>query len=544
MLNKHTIHFCEHMPLSSYLTRLIWLCALPLLAFSAWLSYDNVRQLQTQQDRAAEIIAHNFATAIDYNLNARIGSLNVMAASPLADDPALWPLFYKVSQGFRANFGAHVIFAEAEEPRRMLFNTRAPLGTPLPLLPKPRGNSAAEKALATGLPAISDIVVGPVAQEKLIAVAVPLRRNDKVVKLLLATFELHMFQERLEQVALPAGWGLTLLDSQNEVIARRQPDGVGNRADAYRRIVAETSVPAWSVVLEIPHKIYVAPMINAATSLGFSLLAFALIGIGGGLWGTRRLSKSVASLAEPGNAPVNGPEIAEIAAVRKRIDAASQQIASFASAQDQAIEQERRRVAREVHDQMGQVFTAIRLIAQSIPHEAFPVGQETALEQALDMGIASSRKITAELRPPLLDDLGLAAALDYLSKELMGSTELACVVDLSDQERLCGPQALTLFRIAQEALTNILRHAGASCIEISGQVAGNLYRLTIEDDGCGFNADAVRQGAMGLVNMRERARLMNGECEIATRPGGGTIVTISLPLDKTLSGSPDETAAG
>lgn len=533
------------MSLSSYLTRLIWLCILPLAVFSVWLAYDIVRQLQAEQDREAEIIARNFATSIDHHLNARINSLNVMAASPLAEDPALWPLYYKVSQGYRANFGAHVIFAEAAEPRRMLFNTRAPLGTVLPPLPKPKGNSAVQKALSTGQPAVGDIVFGPIAQEKLIALAVPLHRDGNLVKILLATFELRLFQERLEQVALPAGWGLSLLDGQNEVIASRPAEGnaLGNGTDAFQRIVVKTSVTPWSIVLEIPRSSYFAPMMEAGIFLGVGLLAASLIGIGGGLWGTRRLSRAVSSLAEPNSGPVNGPEITEIAAVRKRIDAASQQIASFASAQDQVIEQERRRVAREVHDQMGQVFTAIRLIVQSIPHESFPAGQEAALQQALEMGIASARKITAELRPPLLDDFGMAAALEYLSKELMRSTELACVVDLRDQERLCGTQALTPFRIVQEALTNILRHAGASCIEITGHATRNQYCLTIEDDGRGFVADAIRQSAMGLVNMRERARLMNGECEIAARPAGGTIVTISLPLDKTLSGSHDETVA-
>lgn len=534
------------MPLSSYLTRLIWLCVLPLVVFSAWLAYDVVRQLQSASDQEASHIARNFATAIDHNLNARIGSLNVMATSLLADDPALWPLYYQVAQGYRANFGSHVVFAEAAEPLRMLFNTRSPLGTALPNLPKPRGNSAAQKSLNTGQPAVGDIFVGPIAQEELIAIAVPLRRDDKLVKILLATVELRLFQERLERVALQAGWGLSLLDGQGEIIARRLPAGIeaATGTDPFRRIVAHTTVAPWSVVLEIPRASYLAPMMRAGMLLAIGLLAAALIGIGGGLWGTRRISRAVASLADPNHVPDNGPEIAEIAVVRQRIDAASQRIASFAAAQDRAIEQERRRVAREVHDQMGQVFTAIRMIVQSIPRQAFPAGQESVLQQALEMGITSARKITAELRPPLLDDLGLAAALDYMSKELVGSTELACVVDLPDHERLCGSQALTLFRITQEACTNILRHAGARCIEITGHASDGRYILTIEDDGCGFDPGAIRQGAMGLVNMRERARLINGECEIAARATGGTVVTVSLPLDKTISGTHDETSAG
>lgn len=532
------------MPLSSYLARLIWLCLLPVVAFSAWLAYDSVRTLQAENDSEAGHIARNFATAIDHNLNARIASLQVMAASPLADDPALWPLYYQVAQGYRENFGSQVIFAEANEPMRMIFNTRAPFRTVLPPLPRPGGNAAAPRAIATGLPAVGDIFVGPLAGEELVAIVVPLRREDKVVNLLLVTIEPRLFQKRLEQVSLPAGWGLSLLDGQGKVIARRPPAArTSGGEENHRRTTIRLNTAPWSVVLEIPREVYLAPMMAAGVTLGLGLLAVALIGVGGGLWGTRRLGRAVASLAQRDHAPTDGPAITEIAAVRGLIDEARQRIASFAGGQDRAIEQERRRIAREVHDQLGQVFTAIRLIIQSIPRDTFPAEQEAALQQALDMGIASARRITAELRPPLLDDLGLAAALDYFAREVAQTGEVACTVDILDQERLRGPQALTLFRIVQEAVTNVLKHAGASRIDIAGHADGDCYHLRIEDDGCGFDATLVRQDAMGLTNMRERAGLMNGHCEVAPRPAGGTVVVISLPLDKKISGAGHETPA-
>lgn len=328
------------MRLSSYLTRLIWLSLLPVVVFSAWLSYDVVRQMQAENDQEAANFTKNFATAIDHHLTARIGSLKVMAASPLADDPALWPLYYKVSQGYRENFGSHVIFAEADEPRRMIFNTRNAFGTVLPSLPKPKGKAAVSQAVASGSPAVGDIVVGPITKEKLVAIAVPLIRLDQVVKVLLATFELRLFQDRLEQVALPVGWRLSLLDSQGEVIARRLPVGfVPSDADAYRRIVVKTTTAPWSVVLEIPHSIYFAPMKSAAFGLGVSLFAVALFAIGAGLWGTRRLSAAVAGLADRNHLQTgSGVQITEIADVRLLIDADSKRIASFTAGQNQAIE--------------------------------------------------------------------------------------------------------------------------------------------------------------------------------------------------------------
>lgn len=534
------------MPLSTYLTRLIWLCVLPLAVFSAWLAYDNVRALQTEADQKAGHIARNFAIAIDHNLNARIGSLKVMATSPLADDPALWPLYYRVAQGYRDTFGSHVVFAEVTEPMRMVFNTRAPFGTRLPPLPKPAGNAAAPRAIETGQPAVGDLFVGPLAGQELVALAVPVRRHDKVVKLLLATFESRHFQERLEQVSLPEGWGLSLLDGQGKTIARRPPaaSGSGQGTQSHRRTEVSIGAAPWSVVLEIPRDRYLAPVKSAGLVLGLGILAAALIGVGGGLWGTRRLGRAVAGLARPDQAPDEGPAITEISAVRRLIDEARQRIASFAATQDRAIEQERRRVAREVHDQLGQVFTAIKLIVQSVPHKAFPPDQEAALHQALEMGITSARRITAELRPPLLDDLGLAAALDHFAREIARTGELTCAVDILDQDRLCGPQALALFRIVQEATNNVLKHAGATRIAIEGHGDGEHYHLRIEDDGCGFDAARVRPDAMGLINMRERARLMNGHCELAPGAAGGTVVRVSLPLDKTNSGADHETPAG
>ncbi|MCX5724621.1 MAG: cache domain-containing protein, partial [Nitrospirae bacterium] len=205
-------------------------------------------------------------------------------------------------------------------------------------------------------------------------------------------------------------------------------------------------------------------------------------------------------------------------------------LASFAVQQDHAIEDERKRLAREVHDQIGAVLTAIKLIVSSLPREAFPSGQEAALTQALTMGIATTRKITAELRPPLLDDLGLSAALDHLGDESAKVAKLSFEIDIDAQSSLNAPQALALFRIAQESVTNIMRHAGATHVVITGRRDGNRYILCIEDNGSGFVPTERHAGAMGLKNMGERALLLGGHCEISPRPQGGTSVTVTLPL--------------
>jgi signal transduction histidine kinase len=209
---------------------------------------------------------------------------------------------------------------------------------------------------------------------------------------------------------------------------------------------------------------------------------------------------------------------------------ARDRIASFAAEQNRLIEAERRSLSREVHDQIGQVFTAIKLIAGSIRSEAFPPGQEAALAQALDMGIASTRRITAELRPPLLDDLGLTAALEHFAWSLSSQGVIDCTAAMRNTEQLDAHQALTLFRIVQEAVTNALRHAGADRVAITGQGDAAGYVLTITDNGCGFDQESVRPGALGLASMRERASLLGGECRIRSSPQKGCVVEVCLPL--------------
>lgn len=209
---------------------------------------------------------------------------------------------------------------------------------------------------------------------------------------------------------------------------------------------------------------------------------------------------------------------------------ARDEIAHFAAAQNQAIEEERRRLSREVHDQIGQIFSAIRLIASSIDRAAFPPRQEEALQDALRQGIDTTRRITAELRPPLLDDFGLNAALEYFIDQRPDIGNLRTQVILEDDQRLSPDQALTLFRIAQEAITNVQRHAHARQIDIQGHAQADHYDLCIRDDGCGLGPPPYRPGALGLISMRERATLAGGTCDLRPGPQGGTQVTVQIPL--------------
>lgn len=311
------------MSLHRFLTRLIWICVLPLIALAAYLAIDSVHRAQTERDKLAVHLAANFATAIDQSLSARIAALQILAVSPLADQAPLLQALYQEAQGFRESFDSHVILADLDF--RMLFNTRVPFGSKLPALPRPAGHSAVESAIASGKPAVGDTFAGPLAGKPLIAIAVPGLRDGKTAFFMLAVFETAQFQSRLDLLALPPGWSLTLLDGKGDVIAHRAPPGLKADAavDDSGRFVVESAVAPWSVVLEIPRDIYRAPLIATAIALIFLILGATLAGVFGGTLASRRLGRSLASLTGTPPADAPPPEIEEIASVRRLLDEAA-----------------------------------------------------------------------------------------------------------------------------------------------------------------------------------------------------------------------------
>jgi PAS domain S-box-containing protein len=191
-----------------------------------------------------------------------------------------------------------------------------------------------------------------------------------------------------------------------------------------------------------------------------------------------------------------------------------------------AQEEERRRIARELHDQAGQALTALKITLQ-MPATATRRAESLALA---DEVLAQVRALSFDLRPSLLDDLGLAAALRAHAERLCKRTKLALRLELADFEtRPAGEIETACFRIAQEALTNVVRHAGAATVTIALQREGDAILLAVRDDGRGFDPARATDASIGLLGMRERAELAGGRLEIESAPGRGTAVCAWLP---------------
>ena len=207
------------------------------------------------------------------------------------------------------------------------------------------------------------------------------------------------------------------------------------------------------------------------------------------------------------------------------------------AARIQAIrEEERTSIAREIHDELGQALTALKMdlvwLMQRLPGAAHPQRAKTvSMLKLIDGTITTVRKIAAELRPGMLDDLGLAAAIEWQAQEFQARTGVECQVLLPaeifalDEER-----STAIFRIFQETLTNVARHAAASHVTVKLQRTPQELVLNVQDNGKGLDeSTAFGSKSLGLLGMKERAVILGGTLEVRGNPGKGTSVTVRVP---------------
>jgi two-component system sensor histidine kinase UhpB len=191
-------------------------------------------------------------------------------------------------------------------------------------------------------------------------------------------------------------------------------------------------------------------------------------------------------------------------------------------------------VARDLHDDIGQILTAIRMDLNWIekrltsPSEEMSERLKSAMNLA-DNSLIAVRKVCSALRPAMLDDLGLAPAIEWQTSEFSSKTGIRCEVSVPRRQMRLNPATATaIFRIYQECLTNIMRHAQANSVRVSlYERSGNAY-FCVEDDGKGFR-EAEVSGSLGLLGMKERARGCGGELRVESSPGKGTTVTLKVP---------------
>jgi two-component system CheB/CheR fusion protein len=202
-------------------------------------------------------------------------------------------------------------------------------------------------------------------------------------------------------------------------------------------------------------------------------------------------------------------------------------------------DEERRRVARELHDELGQQIGLLHLdvarLAKSVPPGAHALlTQSRTIECRVSNLAENVRRLAHQLHPSIIEDIGLPAALQHLARECSQRYEIPINLRADDSfRRIPLDVAANLYRIAQEALRNVSRHAGKTRVKMRLTVKGSLFRMVIRDFGDGFNMEDRGKFGLGLHSMRERALSIGGACEVQSRKNKGTTITVNVPLSET-----------
>jgi len=215
-----------------------------------------------------------------------------------------------------------------------------------------------------------------------------------------------------------------------------------------------------------------------------------------------------------------------------------EQLRSLSARLQTAREEERRRVSRDLHDQIGQILTAVKMdvdwVAKRLPEKQSEL--RSRLGATLDLvrnATQSLRNICTNLRPGVLDDLGIGAAIDWQANEFASRTGVPCEVCIPTEDLVLNTDLSTaIFRIFQEALTNVARHAEAKTVRASLTHRNGKVLLAVQDDGKGIRGSdlAASKGSLGLLGMKERAQACGGELQIWGEPGKGTTVVVAMPV--------------
>lgn len=233
---------------------------------------------------------------------------------------------------------------------------------------------------------------------------------------------------------------------------------------------------------------------------------------------------------------VIGHDISEFKATERRLEESRANLQVMTAQREVAREEERKRIAREIHDELGQLLNVLRLNVTTLDYRFGDANPDLRARSGnmvatVDRAISMVRNLATRLRPAVLSS-GICAALEWMVQEFESSTGIECRLHLPDNEiSLDEDRAMVIFRIVQESLTNVLRHSGASRVEITLERHDDCYEVEVRDNGRGLNPEKpVRANSFGIVGMRERALMLGGELDIKSNKEGGVVLTLHIPV--------------
>ena len=551
---------------------LILVIVVPLLAFSAFLvlrfaAHEQDFMANTVRERTREA-----AAAIDHELGVLRARLLILAGSHYLQAGDLTAFHAQALEAVNPE-GLSVALSDPEG--RELMNTRTQRDTRSGMSADP---TVTRHVAATLVPEVSNLTRDTVTGEIFVAVSVPVLRDGRAIYVLSLNIA-PLLPRLLADLNLPADWIVTIADRGGTTIARnREADRFvgqlsGSAAlelfrtsdEGWFPVISREGIPVyaafarvkfsgWTVAMGIPDAVLFAPVrrstwiliLTGGVALALALLFAAVIG--------RRIASAIAGLAdyaeavgrgEHNNLPATG--ISETDAVARSLHLASERLQQSAQERTMLLdrtvtaqEAERKRIARGLHDGLGQYLTALRLGFSAI--EPYCACNRTAQQQLTELKTLAAElgrelnRIAWELRPMALDDLGLHQAVAQYLEEWAERSQLQIDLEINLGDcRLPQPVETALFRVLQEAVSNVVKHAGAGRVGVILEAAKSEVRLIVEDDGRGFDSNgADGQGLgtqhLGLLGVRERLALVGGSLEVESSVQGGTTVYVRIPL--------------
>jgi PAS domain S-box-containing protein len=222
----------------------------------------------------------------------------------------------------------------------------------------------------------------------------------------------------------------------------------------------------------------------------------------------------------------------------ERISKSRERLRNLSGRLQSLLEEERTRISREIHDELGQALTAMKMDLSLIRRRLVSEGlaEQSAKIHEIELSAAgiirTVRKIATDLRPGILDELGVVAAIKWMAKNFQNRSGISCKVAVRGVDKVSDPVfATSIFRIVQEATTNVMRHAAASKVDVSLEKKDGTLLLEVRDNGIGIKEERIFDSkSLGLTGIRERVLLLGGEATISGKPGEGTVVSVTLPF--------------
>ena len=233
---------------------------------------------------------------------------------------------------------------------------------------------------------------------------------------------------------------------------------------------------------------------------------------------------------------IMGHNITELKETERYLEESRAQLRIFTAKREDARAEERKRIAREVHDELGQLLSVLRLNIMTLNFhfgDTIPGLRDKThkMTNIVDLAIMIVRNLATRLRPAVLN-AGIVSALECMTREYSQNTDIKCRLHILTRDvPLNEEQSIMVFRIVQESLTNVLRHSGAARVDIYLRRKGDVFELEVSDNGNGFEMlDSIRRSSYGIAGMQERALILGGRLDIVSEPGGGTVLKLQVPL--------------